>query len=105
MSPSALRRQIGQLLIAGFNGHQLPVELKGLAGTNKVNGNSSSTLQGALYFPSQSLLYNGTSGMQTQCLQMVASTVTFSGNSTITNTCPSNSGAHSFTGAVVQLVE
>src|SRR5438552_3316535 len=31
MSPSALRRQIGQLLIAGFNGHQLPVELKRLA--------------------------------------------------------------------------
>ena len=31
MSPSALRRQVGQLLIAGFNGHQLPVELKRLA--------------------------------------------------------------------------
>lgn len=31
MSPSALRRQIGQLLIAGFDGHQIPVELKALA--------------------------------------------------------------------------
>jgi beta-N-acetylhexosaminidase len=31
VSPSALRRQIGQLLIAGFDGHQLPVELKALA--------------------------------------------------------------------------
>src|SRR6266705_2228523 len=31
MSPSALRRQIGQLLIAGFDGHQLPVELVALA--------------------------------------------------------------------------
>ena len=31
MSPSALRRQIGQLLIAGFNGHQLPVELVAIA--------------------------------------------------------------------------
>lgn len=31
MSPAALRRQIGQLLIAGFNGEQLPVELKSLA--------------------------------------------------------------------------
>ena len=30
MSPGALRRQIGQLLIAGFDGHQLPVELKAL---------------------------------------------------------------------------
>jgi beta-N-acetylhexosaminidase len=31
MSPIALRRQVGQLLIAGFDGHQLPVELKSLA--------------------------------------------------------------------------
>ena len=29
--PTALRRQIGQLLIAGFEGHSLPVELKSLA--------------------------------------------------------------------------
>ena len=31
MSPLALRRQIGQLLIAGFNGPQIPVELRSLA--------------------------------------------------------------------------
>lgn len=31
MSPSSLRRQIGQLLIAGFNGTEIPVELKSLA--------------------------------------------------------------------------
>jgi beta-N-acetylhexosaminidase len=31
MSPLALRRQIGQLLIAGFDGHQLPVELRSIA--------------------------------------------------------------------------
>src|SRR6185436_14640792 len=31
MSPLALRRQIGQLLIAGFNGTQVPVELRSLA--------------------------------------------------------------------------
>jgi beta-N-acetylhexosaminidase len=31
MSPSALRREIGQLLIAGFAGPQIPVELKSLA--------------------------------------------------------------------------
>ena len=29
--PSNLRRQIGQLLIAGFNGHQIPPELRSLA--------------------------------------------------------------------------
>ena len=31
MSPSALRRYIGQLLIAGFSGHQVPVELRSIA--------------------------------------------------------------------------
>src|SRR5436305_287294 len=31
MSPSALRRQIGQLLIAGFTGEQIPVELRSMA--------------------------------------------------------------------------
>ena len=31
MSPTALRRHIGQLLIAGFDGHQIPVELKAIA--------------------------------------------------------------------------
>jgi beta-N-acetylhexosaminidase len=31
MSPSALRRQVGQLLVAGFDGAQLPVELKSIA--------------------------------------------------------------------------
>jgi beta-N-acetylhexosaminidase len=31
MSPSALRRQVGQLLVAGFNGHTIPAELRSLA--------------------------------------------------------------------------
>jgi beta-N-acetylhexosaminidase len=31
MSPLAIRRQIGQLLIAGFDGHQIPPELRSLA--------------------------------------------------------------------------
>src|SRR5437868_14209502 len=31
MSPSSLRREIGQLLIAGFDGLALPIELKSLA--------------------------------------------------------------------------
>jgi beta-N-acetylhexosaminidase len=31
MSPSALRRQIGQLLVAGFDGQQIPPELRSLA--------------------------------------------------------------------------
>jgi beta-N-acetylhexosaminidase len=36
--PSALRRQVGQLLIAGFNGHQIPVELRSLAREFSLGG-------------------------------------------------------------------
>src|SRR5436190_4685606 len=38
MSPSALRRQIGQLLFAGFNGHQIPPELRSLAKEFSLGG-------------------------------------------------------------------
>jgi len=38
VSPSALRRQIGQLLIAGFNGHQIPPELRSLAKEFSLGG-------------------------------------------------------------------
>src|SRR5580765_6332918 len=38
MSPSALRRQIGQLLIAGFDGHQVPAELRSLAKEFSLGG-------------------------------------------------------------------
>src|SRR4051812_15962155 len=31
MSPSGFRREVGQLLLAGFNGHQIPAELRALA--------------------------------------------------------------------------
>jgi beta-N-acetylhexosaminidase len=38
MSPAALRRQIGQLLIAGFAGGQIPVELRALARDFSLGG-------------------------------------------------------------------
>ena len=38
MSPSALRRQVGQLLMAGFNGHQISPELRSLAKEFSLGG-------------------------------------------------------------------
>src|SRR5215471_19209411 len=38
MSPTALRRQIGQLLIAGFRGEQIPVEIRSLAREFSLGG-------------------------------------------------------------------
>lgn len=71
---------------------------------NLINGNSASTLQGAVYFPNQTLTFNGTAGMTTQCLQLVSRTVSYSGNLNISNSCPANSGASAFTGKKVRLV-
>lgn len=74
------------------------------SGVNKINGNSASRLQGAIYFPNQAIQYNGTTGMNTACLQLVAKRISLTGNSTITNICPANSGASSIPGSVVKLV-
>jgi hypothetical protein len=72
-------------------------------GTNTVNGNSSSSYSGAIYFASQEVDFNGTTGMQTNCLQLVAKRVVFIGNMTVNNVCPTGP-AHSFIGARVRLV-
>jgi hypothetical protein len=71
---------------------------------NKINGNSNAFYQGAIYFPKQQVTFNGTAGMSTDCLQLVGRRVVFSGNSSINNVCPNNSGAHSFTGTTVRLI-
>ena len=75
------------------------------SGADTLNGNASSKLQGALYFPSQGLEFSGTSGMTTDCLQLVAYRLTFIGNTSVSNQCPAASGAASFKGVQVRLVE
>lgn len=72
---------------------------------NLINGNASSAFQGAFYFPNQETTFNGTAGMQTSCMQLVARRVILSGNSSISNSCPENSGASAFEGRTVKLVE
>ena len=72
--------------------------------TNIINGNSNSVLQGALYFPRQELQMNGTSGMNTRCIQIVARRIDWRGNNNIQNICPANSGASSFSGTQIKLV-
>ncbi|MDE2303609.1 MAG: hypothetical protein KGK11_13730, partial [Sphingomonadales bacterium] len=72
--------------------------------TNSVSGNSSSLLQGAIYTPKQNLQFTGNTGMNSNCLQLVAVDVTFTGNSTISNVCPSNSGTKAISGVHIRLV-
>jgi Flp pilus assembly protein TadG len=52
---------------------------------NKVNGNSGSVIQGAIYFPSQELEYNGTGNTSAQCTMFIARRLNFSGNSSTSN--------------------
>ena len=68
-----------------------------------MNGNASSVFQGAMYFPSQQVTFNGTAGMTTNCFQLVARRVYYSGTMNISNSCPSDSGAHDFNGKKVRL--
>ena len=51
---------------------------------NKINGNSSTSVQGAVYFGNQSLQYVGGGNTAAACLQIVAKRVIFGGNSKIT---------------------
>jgi Flp pilus assembly protein TadG len=70
---------------------------------NKFNGNSSSYIEGAIYVPTQEVQMSGNSGMNTNCVQMVAWQLTFTGNTNITNVCPG--GPRGFEGSMVRLVE
>ncbi len=52
---------------------------------NKINGNSNSTITGALYFPNQELQYNGTGNTSASCTLFVSRRIDFSGNSVTLN--------------------
>jgi hypothetical protein len=72
--------------------------------SNLINGNSSSSFQGAFYFPSSQVTFNGTSGMQTNCMQLVGRQVTFSGNTSISNSCPAGGPETAYDATTIRLV-
>ena len=55
---------------------------------NKFNGNSSTVLNGTVYLPKSTLDIRGTAGVTSQCLMLVASTITISGNAAMQSFCP-----------------
>jgi Flp pilus assembly protein TadG len=69
-----------------------------------INGNSASLIEGGLYFPSRQLTFNGNTGLQTRCIQLVARRLVFSGNSSVQNDCPATGGAKAFDATFVRLV-
>ncbi len=56
---------------------------------NQINGGSSQTITGAIYFPNQSLCFSGGSSTNgaNKCTQLIAHTLSFTGNSDIEANC------------------
>ncbi len=78
---------------------------RAVAGTSAhINGNSASHYEGGIYFPRSDLTFNGNTGMRTECMQLVARRLTFSGNSSIINSCPAGSESQAFDATFVRLV-
>ncbi len=57
---------------------------------NKLNGNANTILNGTVYLPVSNLDVRGTAGVTSQCLMLVASTITISGNAAMESFCPPN---------------
>jgi hypothetical protein len=70
----------------------------------RLNGNALSSIEGAIYLPRANLTMNGTSGMNTKCLQLVARRLNFTGNSAIQNECAPTGAAQAFKAKFVRLV-
>lgn len=71
----------------------------------KINGNSGSYIEGAFYFPRAEFTYQGNTGVNSNCMQIVTKKMVFTGNSAVSNSCPAGSGASSFKGRKIRLVE
>ena len=55
--------------------------------TNKVSGNSASVYYGVIYIPNQAIALTGSATFQDGCVQLIAATVSMTGNFNITDTC------------------
>ena len=55
---------------------------------NTINGNATTLLNGTVYLPVSNLSIQGSAGVSSQCLMLVASTITLTGNAQMTSFCP-----------------
>ncbi len=72
--------------------------------SQRINGNFSSTIRGAIYMPSSTIDFVGNASMNIDCVQLVGRQLVFSGNSTIRNICPEGQGSKAIAGYAVRLV-
>ncbi len=75
------------------------------SGNNKINGGSTNTLNGTIYFPNQEIEFSGNSANASSCLRMVARLIEFRGNSGMSHNCDSVGGENITTSDTITLVE
>ncbi len=56
--------------------------------TNTINGNASSEITGAIYFPSQEVRFLGNFSGANDCVHVIANTVYYTGSATFQTDCP-----------------
>jgi Flp pilus assembly protein TadG len=76
---------------AGTPGVAIWVDKNAPMATSKFNGGSTENITGAIYAPNGQIEYAGGASTATGCTQLVALTVTFTGNANFGNSC-TNSG-------------
>lgn len=74
-------------------------------GSNSITGSASMRMRGALYFPSQSLAYAGSSASNATCTQIVARTISIVGSAAIGDDCDDTGVETINVGGSVQLIE
>lgn len=72
--------------------------------SSKINGNASTTFNGAFYLPNQQLTVAGTAKTTSQCLMLVANTINVTGTADLNNFCPAGSGLQANFGSAVGYV-
>ncbi|HEX8192326.1 MAG TPA: pilus assembly protein TadG-related protein [Allosphingosinicella sp.] len=75
-----------------------------LGRTMKINGGADIRINGAMYFPSAYLEYNGNADLAASCIQLIARRLDFRGSGTVTNSCPSSGPTRNFKATYVRLV-
>lgn len=73
---------------------------------NQINGGSNQKITGAIYFPNQSVCYNGNSSTSGagQCTQLIAHTISFTGSSDVKLSC-AGTGVEPITVPTPQLIQ
>ena len=71
--------------------------------TYKFNGGATQYLGGAIYFPTGDVQFSGGGGTNTNCTQLIADTISFTGNSGLAINC-AGYGVKPFSVTSVRLV-